>query len=339
MRNKKDLIVVSAHCPTPEKEEKLFNLILKLQDLRGKFDLLVVSHTPVSKEICGKIDHFYYDSNNDLPVDFDLRYMSWFQNESFYLETSLLNNTTTSVTIARQIRYSINFADFWGYKKIHYMEYDFIYRGDDVVLDINEKLEEYDTVMFEHSLNSGLFASSVYFAFKTVGLEEDSREFDRDKFLDLIRNPHRNLVISGKQERMTNHARMTENLNVILFSKNERRCLFLPSLGIDQSEDSHFNGNLKWAFPIYAADKNCLLFFIDNNLDSPHKIEVVVNKEVQLQLECPPGNWMLRDLSDFEGDKDIEIWVDGSLQKRIEINQFNKDIFIANSYIKFNNPQ
>lgn len=335
MRNKKDLIVISAHCPTPSKEEKLRELVEKIQDLRDWFDILVVSHTPIAKEICDMVDHFYYDRQNEMLTDFDLTYMAWFRTEGFYLETSLVYNKSTALTIARQIRYAINFADFWGYEKIHYMEYDFIYKGDDVILDINEKLDEYDTVMFDHP-SSRLFASSVYFAFNTKFLFDDVKNFSKEKFLDLIRNPHVDLEINGKNLRMTNHAKMTENLNVILLSQEGRKCLFLPNSGIDQSEDSHSNQELKWAFPIYDIEKNCIMFFVHNNFNSLQTIDVTVNGGKTLHLECPPGNWMLNNLCDFEGEKIIEVLVDGNLNKKIEIKESNKKIFTTNNYITFN---
>lgn len=334
MQIQKDLIVISSYCPTPEKEEKLLNLVERLQGLRDFFDLLVVSHTPVSKEICSKIDHFYYDSNNEILRDFDLSYLSWFINDDFYIETSLVRNISTVLPIARQVRYSINFADFWGYKKVHYMEYDFIYKGDETILDINKKLDEYDTVMFEHPLNTGLFASSVYFAFNTNGLEEESRNFNRDKFIEIVKNPHLDLEISGRDTIMTNHGRMTENLNVMLLSKNNRRCLFLPSEGVDQSEDSHSNSDLNWTFPIYDREGNCIRFFVHNNLHSPHRIEVILNGESIIRLECLPGDWHLNYLSEIDGDKDIEIWVNGFLNKKIEINDFNRGSFLENNYIR-----
>ena len=49
---KKDIIVISAYCPNLRKEGKLQDLVENLQGLRNKFDILVVSHTPISKEIC-----------------------------------------------------------------------------------------------------------------------------------------------------------------------------------------------------------------------------------------------------------------------------------------------
>jgi len=332
---KKDIIIISAYCPNLKKEGKLQDLVENLQGLRNKFDILVISHTPISKEICDKIDHFYYDSQNEILTDFDLTYMAWFKSENFYLETSLVYNESTALAIARQIRYAINFADFWGYKKIHYMEYDFIYKGNNMILDINQKLDEYDTVMFHHPSNL-LFASSVYFSFNTKFMDDDIKNFNKEKFLDLIRNPHVDLEISGQNRRMTNHAKMTENLNVIFLSQKDRKCLFLPNPEIDQSEDSHSNQEFKWAFPVYNIEKNCLMFFTHNTFDFVQTIEVVVNGEKILHLECPPQTWKLNNLSDFNGEKNIEVIVNGNLNKKIKINESNKKIFTTNNYIVFN---
>lgn len=332
---KENLIVVSAYCPTESKERKLESLIDKIQTLRDRFDVLVVSHSPVGREIQSKIDHFYYDSNNEILRDFDLSYLAWFENESFFIETSLVYNMTTAVAIARQVRYSINFADFWGYEKIHYMEYDFVYPGDDFVIQNNLHLESYDTVMMDHPLNNGLFASSVYFAFTTKGLDKESRNFNRGEFLDLIRNSQNLNLEVGRDLCMTNHGRMTENLNVILFSKKERRTLYLPSLGQDQTEDSHNNSEMKWAFPVYDNTKNCLLFFVHNKKETKIKVDVKVNDHDSIRVECYPGNWMMDYLCDISEDKKIEIWVDDIFQKKVEINSSNIEKFKRNNFIHY----
>lgn len=331
----KDLIVVSAHCPTPSKEEKLENLIDKLQGLRNNFDVLVVSHSPVKKEIQEKVDHFYYDSNNEILRDFDLSYLAWFENESFFIETSLVYNMTTALAIARQVRYSVNFSNFWGYKKIHYMEYDFVYPGDHFILENNLRLDQYDTVMLNHPLNTGLFASSVYFSFVTKGLEEESREFNRERFLERIRNSHYLDAEVGKEIKMTNHGRMTENLNVLLFSQSGRKILYLPNQEKDQTEDSHQVSPNKWAFPVYDQTQNSLLFFIQNTTNSQMRVEVKINGSSPVLFECPRGCWTLSPLSDFEGDKEIEIWIEDNLEKEIKINSSNREKFIKNSFINY----
>ena len=105
------------------KEKKLLSLVKNIQNLRSYFDILIISHSIIDKKIIKLVDHFYYDSNNDLSDDFDLRYVSWFGNDEFFIESSLVYNKTTSIAIARANRYSLNFANFWGYKKIHYICY------------------------------------------------------------------------------------------------------------------------------------------------------------------------------------------------------------------------
>ena len=333
---KKDLIVISAYCPTQSKEIKLEALVDKIQSLRENFDILVVSHSPLDKKIQEKIEHFYYDSYNEILHDFDLCYVAWFENQHFMIETPFVYNMTTAVAITRQIRYSINFANFWGYKKIHYMEYDFIYPGDDFIIQNNKYLDNYDTVMVNHPLKDGPMASSVYFSFITRGLEEDSKEFNRDAFLDIIRN-YNNISLDVGKGLMTSHGRMTENLNVILFTQNKRTILYLPSSGLDQTEDSHGDTYPKWAFPIYDKVNNQIMFFSHNTKENIMSVEVKLNNQSFLFFELPPHIWNLNYLSDIEGDKIIEIWVDGIFQKKIEINSSNREKFKNNSTIRYTN--
>ncbi len=331
----KDLIVISAYCPTESKERKLSELVDRVQDLRNLFDILVVSHSPISKEIQNKIDHFYYDSNNDLLEDFDLRYLGWYETESFFIESSLVYNHSTCVAIARSNRYSINFANFWGYKKVHYIEYDFLYIDDNFILNNNKYLDEYDTVMLRHPNQDGLVASSVYYCFNTKGLNEESSYFDRDKFVELVRNSGHSKLDLGGNIWMTNHARMTENLNVILFSQNNRTIKFLDSFTQDQTEDSHNNDEMKWVLPIYDETQNSLMIFIRNTLDTIFRTQILINDQDSILFECHPGYWKLDYLCDFEGDKEIKIVSEGKILKHIKINDSNREKFIKNSFIKY----
>ena len=78
------------------------------------------------------------------------------------------------------------------------------------------------------------------------------------------------------------------------------------------------------------------MFFTHNTFDFVQTIEVVVNGEKILHLECPPQTWKLNNLSDFNGEKNIEVMVNGNLNKKIKINESNKKIFTTNNYIVFN---
>ena len=136
---------------------------------------------------------------------------------------------------------------------------------------------------------------------------------------------------------MTSHGRMTENLNVILFTQNKRTILYLPSSGLDQTEDSHGDTYPKWAFPIYDKVNNQIMFFSHNTKENIMSVEVKLNNQSFLFFELPPHIWNLNYLSDIEGDKIIEIWVDGIFQKKIEINSSNREKFKNNSTIRYTN--
>ena len=331
--NKKDLIVISAYCPTKSKQKKLSDLIDKLDNIRDKFDVIVVSHSPIKNKIQKKLDHFYYDKKNPLSDDLDLRYLGWFRNEDFFIESSLVYGKTTSIAIARSLRYSINFANFWNYKKVHYMEYDFVYPGDGFILRNNKLLDEYNTVMMRHPKNFSLLASSVYYCFNTEGLDEESKVFDESKFIEFVKNSSYDKFEVGQGIWVTNHARMTENLIPIMFAKNGRKTKFLPSMMVDQTEDSHDNDEMKWVFPVYDKDSDSIFLFTHNTTNQDFTSKVQLNEETLYEFHCKPYCWRLDFLDKFEGEKTIKIWSQNKLLKEVEINNSNKEKFIRNSYI------
>jgi len=61
---KNNLIAILCHCNTPQKEHLLKHNINVLKE--QEFDVLVVSHIPVSSEIQDMVDYFIYDKSNPL---------------------------------------------------------------------------------------------------------------------------------------------------------------------------------------------------------------------------------------------------------------------------------
>jgi len=62
----KDLICITAHCPNAEKRKILLDLVLGLQPIRDDFDIMVVSHTPITFDVQEKVDWAIYDKDNEL---------------------------------------------------------------------------------------------------------------------------------------------------------------------------------------------------------------------------------------------------------------------------------
>jgi hypothetical protein len=215
------------------------------------------------------------------------------------------------------------------------MEYDFLYYGDKFILDNNNLLDEYDTVMTRHPKDWGLIASSVYYCFNTNGLDEYAKNFDEEEFIEFVRNTGFEKFDVGQGIWTTNHARMTENLIPIMFAKNNRKTKYLDPNPQDQTEDSHDNNEMKWVFPVYNKVSNSLDLFINNNLSEDFTAEIQINEGPFLKFTCKPGYWTLNFLDVFDGDKIIKIWSGLKLLKTIKINESNREKFIRNSFINF----
>jgi hypothetical protein len=97
----KDLITIFNYSPDNKRKEILHNLIVRLQSIRDKFDILVVSHSSISDISLGLIDYFYYDSNNELISDFDLTNKFWFRESEFVINSSLVYPINTHLAIAK----------------------------------------------------------------------------------------------------------------------------------------------------------------------------------------------------------------------------------------------
>jgi hypothetical protein len=61
----KDLITIFNYSPDNKRKEIVHNLLVRLQSVRNDFDILVVSHSPISDISLGLVDYFYYDKNRE----------------------------------------------------------------------------------------------------------------------------------------------------------------------------------------------------------------------------------------------------------------------------------
>ena len=52
----KDLILITAYCPDDNRESILRNLVLSLEKYKDKFEVMIVSHTPIPLDIQKKAE-------------------------------------------------------------------------------------------------------------------------------------------------------------------------------------------------------------------------------------------------------------------------------------------
>ena len=149
----KDLIFITAYCPTEEQEkllEKCVNSVLEC----GKH-IALISHSHIPIHIQKKCQYYVYDYNNEVSNDYNLLGYNhfYFDNQKNQkIQSMFFNKTFYGFAIYRMFSIASQIAINFGYKNIHHIEYD-CELLDKSLVDVNSNyLEEYDSDVGSMSL-------------------------------------------------------------------------------------------------------------------------------------------------------------------------------------------
>ena len=320
----KDLITIFNYSPDNKRKEILHNLIVRLQSIRDEFDILVVSHSPISDISMGLVDYFYYDSNNELISDFDLTNKFWFRDSEFVVNSSLVYPISTHLAIYSLLYYTFNFSFHRGYKKIHFIEFDINLEDINLIDKVNEDLNDNDTVLF-HGDNE--WALGVYFASTLNGFNVERFKYDRESILKQLTQ---------------SDSRMTERVTPVILCKDRKvkyRSVYEINKSDSQLNDEHKNSDLRWVVPVVVQHTNEVNFFIYNEIGNNHIVDLFVdNQHWFFNINNGPGIWNLTHVGDLNEINEILIFVDKKMVNKINFNDENRDTFkINNSLIYLNN--
>jgi hypothetical protein len=320
----KDLITIFNYSPDNKRKEILHNLIVRLQSIRNEFDILVVSHSPISDISMGLVDYFYYDSNNELISDFDLTNKFWFRDSEFVVNSSLVYPISTHLAIYSLLYYTFNFSFHRGYKKIHFIEFDINLEDINLIDKVNEDLNDNDTVLF-HGDNE--WALGVYFESTLNGFNVERFKYDRESILKQLTQ---------------SDSRMTERVTPVILCKDRKvkyRSVYEINKSDSQLNDEHKNSDLRWVVPIVVQHTNEVNFFIYNETGNNHIVDLFVdNQHWFFNINNGPEIWNLTHIGDLNEINEILIFVDKKMVNKINFNDKNRDTFrINNSLIYLNN--
>lgn len=317
------LLVVFAYCPDDHRKKVLYELLLKLQKKRKEYDILVVSHSDISQNSLSLIDYFYYDSDNRLLQDFDLRKKHWFRNKGFIIHSVLVYPPSTHLAIYRLLYYTLSFAKFHKYKKVHCLEYDINLSNENLILEVDKKLDEFDTVMFKRDDN---WIYGTYFAFTMNNFPDEYFVYDENGILERLRK-----AITRMTEEVT-HNILTPNNRTIFFEPIHK----LDPQGIFQKVDNHSNDDLQFCVPVCDEGSDTMFFFVWNEGFNAI-IDVIVNdKHIHLESNTK-GIWDLRHLGNIEEINSIIVLVNKKVKKEIYLTPENRKAFREHNFIKFLN--
>lgn len=322
----KDLITVFAYCPDIKRKEILYNLLVKLKPFRSKFEILVVSHSPISDMSLELIDYFHYDRDNELITDFDLTNKFWFRSNQMVINSSLVYPFSTHLAIYKLLYYTFNFAFHKQYKKIHFIEYDIELSDFELINQVNDDLDEYDAVMFN---GFDEWALGVYFASTLNQFSYEQFKYDRDIILNQL---------------IESDNRMTERVTPVILSKDRKvkfRKFFELNEGNNyQKNDEHRNHSLKWVVPVVLKNTNEMNLFIYNEVGTNHIVDVFVDDvHRDFNVNEGPGIWNLTQIGDINNISKILIFVDKVLINKITLNDSNREKFKENNFLIYLNDE
>ena len=314
----KDLILITAYCPTEEQEAALEKCIDSVLEC-GKH-ILLISHTHIPIHIQKKCQYYVYDYNNDVVDDYNLMgyYHYFFFNDNKKINSRFFIKNFYGFAIYRMFSIASQIAINFGYQNIHHIEYDCELIDKNLIHENSEYLKEYDSVICTDSGDENGWLYGAFKSFKVSSLPDKFKNYDRDYIESEMRK-----IEPTHLEFLTK--KLFIDSGKPLF-KNEPTSDRFRKNTVDEHRGLHHT-------LYYNPEDGTLNIFYRSVKNSSEEIVVIVNKTTMINIETKPYHWYVRPLGIF--DEINHVRVDNS-QKVIYDKTFDnefREIFKIKSYI------
>jgi len=332
--NSKDLICITAHCPTEEKRKILYNLVSSLQPTRKDFDLIVISHTPVTFDVQESVDWVIFDKDNEILKDWKYQNQPWFSPEKGKrIQSIFFGIGNTYLTLHKQLITGYAHAKAFGYKKVHFIEYDAYFEDHTEFYDNSKMLEEYDAVLYTKKDGFGevnlQYGIGNFHSIKIDSLSKRAFTYKKEEILNELENAQ-----AKTTEKRTEDLYL-ENGNKVLFKDHN---LITKNGNILRIIDFHKGEfEMQWAVPYYDPKKDTIDFVFWNDAsDEPCDIVVIVNNERIIKVEkLHKFTWRIETLGKTNEVKNIKIIINDKLKNSINIDETNIEEFKINNFMTY----
>jgi hypothetical protein len=283
----KDLICISAYCPTEEQEIILERCVDSVR--RYGFHIVLISHSHIPIHIQKKCHYYLYDYNNDISDNPNLLGFSYYTFDNKKIVSKFFSKTFYGFAIYRMLSMAAQIALNFGYENMHHMEYDCELLDKDLIIKNSKLLDEYDTIFYtkdgKDPEESG-FILGCFKSFKVKSLPDNFKKYNRD-FIENEMHSFQLLYLENFTKKL-----FIESGNKIFFSE-------LPSKDLLKIGDQLYHRNLHWTLYYNDEDKNLNIFYREIG-NTPEKISIIVNRERIVNIQTSPGVWNIRSLGIFD---------------------------------------
>lgn len=268
--------VIMAHADTDEKKTILKRSVSAL--IKQGYSVIVSSHIPVSQEIHDLVDFVVYDRDN--PVV----YRKDFDKYSIHFPTFYYNYPDYSIVYSfdfnhgyaayRLMKTALGIVSAYDFKKVHFVNYDYVINNPKTLLDHSARLDSADLVSYywgtdRYSFNTGLFSMRTDSAARLFGRIRSVEEYFKVTNSVILENV---LYFAAKDVNINmdilDPGRITDPLNSV-------NSVILPA-----NASARINNDQESVLVLGSDDSSKYLIFV-NNSALEYSIEIQFNEHVK----------------------------------------------------------
>ncbi len=323
----KDLLLITAYCPDDSRENILRNLVNSLTKFKNKYDIMVVSHTPVPVDIQKKVNYFLYDHKNEILTEWDLLNKPWFApTDGRAIMSSFLSKKNTLLAMWRMMILGFGLAKNIGYTKVHQIEYDCEIIEDSEIEENSKLLGEVDSVVyFDNQFNTQEIMFGSFQSYYLPNLSEVLLKLDENNIKQIIRSSDTKSpeVLLFRE---LSKGRVTKKNRKLLEYKGNKFGI------IDGQVEKTMNS---WSVPYYdEKDENIYFVCWNTKILDGVEHQIIINKSNVINVEKTLFNhWRIIHLGHINEVKSIIVIENNQIRDTYDLsNDYEVDLFKKMSY-------
>ena len=323
----KEIVLISAYTPDLKRQDDLRNLVISLKDLN--YRICLITHTSTSQDIIDRCDYFLYDKENELLYDPEIKY--WYHYNLKNLSFNFIDYTTMSthmLPIFRMYLGGLIYLKSLGEEIVHMIEYDTIVKNKEMWDQNVEILKEKDAVLYSLPTfyeNDNLVCVNGFQSVNVKNIPYNLLSFSQPE----LKNQYLNYYQSAKFpvcERMI-FDNIWSKLNYYVFKLNSK----------DDLNNSFVINTVRVKFNFPPTNihffENKYNIFSYNNTEDPIILDVIINKNHNINITINPNSWFWYPLN-FDNIEYIKIFINNKLLKELDLNiKEDKDWIFKYSFV------
>ena len=312
----RDLIVITAHCPTEEQEKALERCINSVLGLN--YHIALISHTHIPIHIQKKCQYYFYDHLNDITDDYNFLGHRTFMFDNKRIHSRFFAKYFYGFAIYRMFSIYSQIAINFGYENIHHIEYDCELLDKNLINEHSELLKEYDSVIYTDNGKEDGFLFGAFKSFKVKSLPDNFKNFNREYIEDDIKKREPKQLEYFTKELFINSGKVFFQIS--------------PSEDRFKRGENFYNRDLHYTI-FYNPSDLTLNIFYNSFKDIEEEIVVMINKEKIVTIKVKPYHWHIRSLGVFDDIDHIRIDNTNKILYQKFFNSEMREIFKIKSYM------